>query len=155
MEASPTLILAIKGGLLVTLLFLVYRNLFKAWRDVKSCDWPIARAKTLLSKVVEAPVGVRRGFLGSHAWQVKWQYEVAGETFTSPVNHPYPPTSEANALMMSQRVKKNEIFEVRYDPDNPAISKLAPNKTLAWTQFLFRIGAYAILLGIAIWALTQ
>ena len=155
MDVSPFLIWAIKAGLLFALIFLIVRNLRQAWRDIQSCDWPIARARALLSKVVEAPVGVRRGFLGSHAWQVKWEYEVDGKTHTSPVNHPYPPTSEANALMMSQRVSKSEIFNVRYDPENPAISKLSPNKTLAWTQFGFRVGAYALLLGIAIWAITM
>ena len=152
MIESPILIILLKAGLLAVVVGLAAKNLLETWRDLQSDKWPTVRAKALTSRVMEAPIGQRRGFMGSHVWQVRWEYRVDGKQYTSKLTEPFPPTTEANATLMASKIEKDDTFDVRYNPQNSADSRLAINSTTALVQFLLRLFVYTLLIGVSIWA---
>lgn len=153
MIESPFVTLIVKLILLAVLLGFAGKSLRDTWRELQSDKWPMARAQALLSRVVEAPLGQRRGFLGSHSWQVKWRYQVKGKSYTSAVMQPFPPTTEGNAQMMASRIEKGDTFDVRYDPSKPSVSRLALNATNAKVQLALRVFVYTLGIGVSIWAM--
>lgn len=153
MAESPLIITLLKLILLTVIVVLAGKNTLDTWRDLQSGKWPVARATALLSRIIEAPVGQRRGFMGTHIWQVRWRYSVDGKSYTSKLTEPFPPTTEANALMMAGRIETDDTFDVRYDPNRPADSRLAINNTNALVQFMLRVGVYTVAIGVVIWAM--
>lgn len=139
---SPTTLLIIKLLLLSLILFLAYRSLRRSLRDVQSANWPQAEAVAKLSRAVEAPVGQRRGFIGSHFWQVQYTYTVNGERYTSGLVAPFPNTTQANADMMAQKMVDGTQFKVRVNPNNPRETRLATNRPAAILRLAVQLIIY-------------
>ncbi len=153
MIESPFVITIIRVSLLAVVAVLAVRNLRQSWRDYRAAsDWPQIRGKAIKSEIVDAGIGSRRGFMGAHTWRVQYSYRVQGQKFTSNPEMPFPNTSKGNAQAMLQKLPVGSPVALRYNPNNPAESKLATNRYGAMAQLGLRIVVYSLASIVIIWA---
>ena len=147
---SPIVLLFVKIILFAIVLLLAFRSIRKSLHEVRAASWPKVDATATLSRAVESPLGQRRGFLGSHTWQVQYRYQVNGEKFTSGLVAPFPNTTQANAEMMAGRVEEGTVFKVHVNPNDARETRIATNRAAATLRLLVQVVIYTAAIALVI-----